>query len=240
MLDMLGGDSAGNPAAGGEEATGGDGGEPEPGDAGGDTGEETDPFDVLNVDDEPGDAGEDAGQKTEDDGEYVLELGDNFQGTDETRDMITSLAKENGISAEAASKFVSGVCDKLAEMVKNERNSSIKELREEWKSQFDSRIKETRHFINRMLKDGKISESTAKAMQSADAFRFANAVREMLGEKRSAGTRSAGARMSREAELKDIMENPENPHFRNLNNPSSPGYASSAAYFNKLAGAPIY
>lgn len=234
-----------------DEEGGGDSGSPEPvpadmtddaGKADAQDAAESDPFDIFNV--EGDEAGEDDGQENPEEGgegEYSLELGDNFQGTDETRGMITALAKECGLPADAASKFVSSVCDRLAESLKEERAESIKALRDEWKGKYDSRVKETRVFINRMMKDGKISESVARSMQSADAFRFANAVREMMGERRSAGTRTAsGSGMSRDEELKDIMENPNNQHFKNLSNPNSPGYRDSAAYFNKLAGARIY
>lgn len=172
--------------------------------------------------------------------EYVLELGESFNGTDETRSMIASHAKANGIAPDAAGAFVTQVCDSLLAAQREADKQALESLKGEWKGEFDGNMAATRRFIADAVKHGGISKEDAQALMNPHVFRLCNVLRGMVGEERTRGAGQAASAQSRQQEMDDIINNPDNPYHKDLFNPGSKGYKAAAEHFNRLAGIKIY
>lgn len=172
--------------------------------------------------------------------EYVLELGESFTGTDETRSMIASHAKANGIAPEAAGAFVTQVCDSLLASQREADKQALESLKNEWKGEFEGNMSATRRFIADAVKRGGMSKEDAQALMNPHVFRLCNVLRGMVGEERTRGAAQAAGVQSRQQEMDDIINNPDNPYHKDLFNPGSKGYKAAAEHFNRLAGIKIY
>lgn len=172
--------------------------------------------------------------------DYVLELGESFTGTDETRSMIATHAKANGIAPDAAGAFVTQVCDSLLAAQREADKAALDSLKGEWKGDFDGNMAATRRFIADAVKHGGISKEDAQALMNSHVFRLCNVLRGMVGEERTRGAGQAAGAQSRQQEMDDIINNPDNPYHKDLFNPGSKGYKAAAEHFNRLAGIKIY
>lgn len=172
--------------------------------------------------------------------EYVLELGESFTGTDETRSMIASHAKANGIAPDAAGAFVTQVCDSLLASQREADRQALESLKNEWKGEFEGNMAATRRFIADAVKRGGMSREDAQALMNPNVFRLCNVLRGMVGEERTRGAAQAASAQSRQQEMDDIINNPDNPYHKDLFNPGSKGYKAAAEHFNRLAGVKIY
>lgn len=172
--------------------------------------------------------------------DYVLELGESFTGTDETRSMIATHAKANGIAPDAAGAFVTQVCDSLLAAQKEADKAALDSLKGEWKGDFDGNMAATRRFIADAVKHGGISKEDAQALMNPHVFKLCNVLRGMVGEERTRGAGQAAGAQSRQQEMDDIINNPDNPYHKDLFNPGSKGYKAAAEHFNRLAGIKIY
>lgn len=198
---------------------------------------EANPFDFT-LEDTPDPAQPPAGGAPGD--EYVLELGESFNGTDETRSMIASHAKANGIAPDAAGAFVTQVCDSLLTAQREADKQALESLKSEWKGEFDGNMAATSRFIADAVKHGGISKEDAQALMNPHVFRLCNVLRGMVGEERTRGAGQAASAQSRQQEMDDIINNPDNPYHKDLFNPGSKGYKAAAEHFNRLAGVKIY
>ena len=77
-------------------------------------------------------------------------------------------------------------------------------------------------------------------MMNPHVFRLCNVLRGMVGEERTRGAAQAAGVQSRQQEMDDIINNPDNPYHKDLFNPGSKGYKAAAEHFNRLAGIKIY
>ena len=177
--------------------------------------------------------------KEEDGGEYTLDLGESFGGSDDVRSMITGHARELGLPADKAGAFVAAVCESLKAGAQEQRQSGYAELRKEWGRNFDANLQGTKRVLSDMLKAGVIKEDQVEEFKSPAVFRAMNYLRSRMGEQGTKGLRTGGD-TSRATELKDILENPDNAMNKILMNPMHPQYASTAKYVNGLAGMNLY
>lgn len=202
-------------------------------DGGAGSGADDDPFDFTKAEEQ------EQSQDEKDDGEYVLELGESFKGSDEVRGMITQHAKAAGLDAGAAGKFVAAVCESLAAGVREQRLAGFESLKKEWGRNFSENMAGTKVVLNELLKSGVIDAGQVEEFKSPAVFKTVNYLRSKLGEKGTAGmreTRDAG----RATELKDILENSDNAMNAILMNPMHPKYAATAEYVNGLAGMRLF
>lgn len=199
------------------------------------------PF-VFSADDggnELSDASETQAEQVSDEADYAPDFGADFDESDEMRAQVTRHAREAGIEASAAGRFVAALCSMFKQQEQAKAASDLEGLQRDWGGDFERNMAATKRFLGGMLRRGEISEADARELMSPAVFRFAHAVQARLGEGRVAGTNARDA-AGRKAELDDMLYNTENQYFKALANPRSPDYAAAAAHFNEVAGAKIY
>lgn len=198
--------------------------------------QEQNPFDFTA---EPEEESETAEPEAEEQGDYLLDFGDAFGGTDEVRDLITKQAREAGISAEAGSRFVAAVCRGLKEDAIAQGQAAYKALEEQWGSEFSKNMKGTKATLHSMLKEGVISENEVAGLMNPAVFKLVNHLRSRMGEGASVGTKHA-AKEDPATEYARIMNDTKCHEFQVLMNPSHPEYKSVAERVNKLVGRRLY
>lgn len=197
------------------------------------------PFDFSAADagDDDGGGGEPAAE--DDGGDYELDFGQSFGGSDEVRDMITGHARAAGISREAGSRFVASVCESLLQQHQAQTKSAYDALAEEWGADFDKNEAGCKRMLGQMLKAGVIQESDKAALLNPSVFRVINHIRQAMGERPALGTTKA-VQMDGRKEYERIMSDPKSPQFQILMNPQHPEYRQTAAYMNGLAGMKLH
>lgn len=200
------------------------------------------PFDFTEVEDsaggESGGESDDAGAG-EESGEYTLDFGSAFGGTDEVRNMITDHARAAGISAEAGSKFVAAVCQSLLAQQQERGAAAYEALEQEWGADFEKNIKGTKLALHQMMKAGVIREEDKAELMTPAVFRMVNHLRLSMGERPAVGTNKA-AQMDGRKEYERIMNDPKSKEFQILMNPQHPDYKQTASYMNSLAGIKLH
>lgn len=219
---------AGEESGGGEDAAGA---------------EEVNPFD-FSVEDDDGEGADGEGAEAEGEGEgggeeYVLDFGAAFGGSDEVRGMITRYARDAGITAEAGSRFISGVCEELRVGAQRAAVEGYKQLEEAWKGDFEVRMRGCKQVLRELVKGGVVSEEEGRGLLTPGVFKVVDALRSRVGEVGAVGTKAAATMSNKEAYSR-IMSDPKSEQFQILMNPSHPKYRETADYVNRLAGARIY
>lgn len=199
------------------------------------------PFDFS---EQPEGEAEDSGGGAEEaavdaEGEYVLDFGEAFGGTDEVRAMITARAKESGISAEAGSRFIAGVCEQLRADALRQAQEGYKALEDEWKGDFGVRMQRCKGVLHGLLKEGVVKQEDMAGLMNQAVFRIVDSLGARLGERGAVGTREAAA-VSARTKYDEIMGNPKSAEFQILMNPSHPKYRETADYVNRLAGSRVF
>ena len=188
---------------------------------------------------EAGDGEAGAEEAAEAEADYVLDFGEAFGGTDEVRAMITARAKEAGISAEAGSRFIAGVCEQLRADALRQAQAGYKALEDEWKGDFGVRMQRCKGVLHGLLKEGVVRQEDMPGLMNEAVFRLVDSLGARLGERGAVGTREAAAASAR-TKYEEIMGNPKSAEFQILMNPSHPKYRETADYVNRLAGSRVF
>lgn len=190
------------------------------------------PFDFTNIEPEPQ---EQQAPDVPNDTPYVLDMGTDYDGNQETTDMITQAAQKCGLDAGAAGQFVGQVCAGLKAAQDQAVKQANEALMKEWGSSYDSNMKGAGQFLAAMARQLGI-EDTQPLMNPA-VFRLAHAMRQMGGEKMAAGTTATDTRTSQQR-FDAIMADPSKQAI--LMNPMHPDYKRVAAEANACMPSPLF
>lgn len=170
-----------------------------------------------------------------DDAPYVLDMGSDYDGTDETTAMITNAARECGLEAAAAGQFIARVCAGL----KAGEAAAIKEatqaLMAEWGADYDAHMKGAGQFLATMAR--RLGIADTRSLMNPAVFRLAHAMRQMGGEKAAAGTTGSDTRTSQQR-FDALMSDPGTQAV--LMNPLHKDYARVAAEANSCLPSPLF
>lgn len=166
--------------------------------------------------------------------EYVLDLGNNSQVSEENVAKLTQLAKECGLDAAAASKFMQGLLEADRESISAHSAEALETLKGEWGAKFAGNMKACGNTLKTICDTAKLSGEEREFMKSPLGYRIAHAVNAMVGEGRM-GIGSAKPAMDAKAQLEDIQNNPANPLHKALLDPTRKEYAEAARVANDLS-----
>lgn len=193
------------------------------------------PFDFTQI----GQVADSASAEDGDSGDYSLDFGSAFTGSDEIRSMITGHAQQAGISAKAGSAFVGAVCHSLLEAQQKKGMADYESLEKEWGSAFESNLQNTKAVMGQLFSSGVIRQEDAPELMTPAVFRLVNHMRTKMGENPALGVNKPSTTDGR-AEYQRIMSNPKSAEFQILMNPQHPQYKETAARMNSLAGMTLH
>ena len=197
------------------------------------------PFDFTTVEDAEAEGGGKP-EAAEDGAEYKPDFGANFNEDDKTRAAVTQLARDAGLPADAAGKFVAGMCDMFKQQDMEKAKAEYDGLREDWGAKFEQNMVETGKYLKGMLMRGEIRAEDAGQLQNPAVYRLVQTMRSKLGEGKVAGASAQGTPTNSQTVLDDILNNPQNPMYKILANPRDPKYRETADQVNRMAGFRLY
>lgn len=203
----------------------GDGGTPEDGSGDSGDGDPQDDSWDLNKNPEPKkddttDKGDD-GKKGEGDdgkkGEFTLVLPDGYKPDEGTLKAATAAAKQFGIDPKSmglAMRAMDAASDKA---YKAELKADAARLRDDWGTNYDDNMAETRTFVANLEGAGILAPHMKAALNSPEGVRFLYGISQLMSEDKTMAGAAQNASSYNEAQ--DIMKNPSNPlHEKWVNN----------------------
>lgn len=222
-----GGKEGGTPPAdnGGDNGGADDNGGTEGGkDAGGD--DKPDDWNLNNTDpddkhDNEGKEGEDPDKQEGADGkksaEFALVLPEGYKPDEAELKSATAAAKQFGIDPKAMGLAMRAMDADAAAYHKQVTQEDADRLREDWGTNYEAYVKETRTFAKNLEESGLLPPHMKNALNSPEGVRFLHGLSSLMGEDKTMAGAAQAAVGNNDA--RDIMTNPDNPlHQRWLDN----------------------
>lgn len=209
---------------------------PEPGDNNPAPGEDEDTSFNLDADPPDDDNPKDPDkQETPDENQdYTVELPEDFQASDDFRNLITEQAKAAGLDGKAAGQYVTGVISAMQKAEAEAIAQSTKELKKEWGTSFNANMQQVKTFTAKIrAKTGLTAEDLAP-LQSPKGFKLLHALMTATGESAFVGNGTPGRSNAEEANA--MLTDPTHPDFAALDDPQHPRHMEANRKYNRLVG----
>lgn len=167
---------------------------------------------------------------------YVLDMGPDYDGAQDTTDMITQAAQKCGLQADSAGKFVAQVCAGLKAAQDQAFQQASESLMREWGSNYDNNMKSAGQFLATMARHLGIEDT--HVLMHPSVFRLAHAMRQMNGTKMAAGTSTATDTRTAQQKFDALIADPAKHSI--LMNPMHPDYKKVAAEANSYMPSPLF
>lgn len=211
-----------NPAAGeGEDANFNLDADPEPNPVPGDKTNPKDPAKEENPDDA---------------GEYAVELPEDFQASDDFRNLVTEQAKAAGLDGKAAGKYVSGVITALQKAEQEALAQSTKALKEEWGTNFNANMGAVKQFTAKLRAKSGLTAEDLAPLQSPKGFKLLHALMTATSEDAFIGSKTAALGRSNAEEANAMLTDPNHPDYAALDDPEHPRHMEANRKYNRLVG----
>lgn len=166
-------------------------------------------------------------------------LDPSLEVTDEMKAMMKEEAVAAQLNAGQAGTYMSKVLSKIAAKNKEAYRQQDAALREAWGADFQRKAGETSKFIGTVAHRSGWTPEMVNFVKSPMGFRMMNDIMKVTGEL-NAGAVGAGSRGSgqaraplteaeRKAQRMDMLQNPNNPYYKGLVDPSAPPDVRRAA-----------
>lgn len=177
--------------------------------------------------------------------EYKLDLDPNLAVDESFGKYLTAQAKENGLPAKEASKYINSAIAEVLNREKAAMHQDLLDLRKEWGADYGKRAKATYEFTTKVCDSLSISEQDARFLSSPAGYRLMYKLSKAFSEQSAVGANSASPSLNaeqRRAMANDMRSNPQNPYYKALNMPSVPDSERRIAFkkFNELYGRQVY
>lgn len=180
----------------------------------------------------PGDAKEEE-QKAEP--EYVFELPDDIQVTDEFKAILKDQAKDSGLDGKAAGKYVSSVIKAMEEAERSTIAKDTKSLREDWGKDFNANMDTVKTFAAKLRKDSGLTAEDMGPLQSPKGYRLLLTLKQMVGEDTFVDG-SADPVSDPQKEAQRMLTDPSHKYFKAIQDPTDPLFGEANKIYNELVG----
>lgn len=171
-----------------------------------------------------------------DDGKYDLELPEDFQASDDFRNLVTEQAKAAGLDGKAAGKYVSGVITALQKAEQEALAQSTKALKEEWGTNFNANMGAVKQFTAKLRAKAGLSAEDMAPLQSPKGFKLLHALMTSTGEDSFVGAKNAAPGRSNAEEAHAMLTDPNHPDYAALDDPTHPRHMEANRKYNRLVG----
>lgn len=175
-------------------------------------------------------------ENPDDGGEYVLELPEDFQASDDFKALATEQAKAAGLDGKAAGKYVSGVIAALQKAETEAIAQSTKELKEEWGTSFNANMGAVKQFTAKLRAKAGLSAEDMAPLQSPKGFKLLHALMSATGEDNFVGAKNAAPGRSNAEEAHAMLTDPNHPDYAALDDPTHPRHMEANRKYNRLVG----
>lgn len=182
----------------------------------------------------PGD-GKEEEQKAEP--EYVFELPDDIQVTDEFKAILKDQAKDSGLDGKAAGKYVSSVIKAMEEAERATVAKDTKLLREDWGKDFNANMDAVKTFAAKLRKDSGLTAEDMAPLQSPKGYRLLLTLKQMVGEDTFVDGTAAPV-TDPQQEARRMLTDPSHKYYNAIQDPTDPLFQEANRIYNKLVGYP--
>lgn len=169
-------------------------------------------------------------------GEYVLELPEDFQASDDFKTLATEQAKAAGLDGKAAGKYVSGVITALQKAEQEALAQSTKALKEEWGTSFNANMQQVKQFTAKLRAKSGLTAEDMAPLQSPKGFKLLHALMTATGEDSFVGAKNAAPGRSNAEEAHAMLTDPNHPDYAALDDPTHPRHMEANRKYNRLVG----
>lgn len=187
-------------------------------------------------DTEPGDGDKPQDENPDDGGEYVLELPEDFQASDDFKTLATEQAKAAGLDGKAAGQYVSGVIAALQKAETEAIAQSTKELKAEWGTNFNANMGAVKQFTAKLRTKAGLTAEDMAPLQSPKGFKLLHALMTATGEDTFVGAKNAAPGRSNAEEAHAMLTDPNHPDYAALDDPTHPRHMEANRKYNRLVG----
>lgn len=170
----------------------------------------------------------------EDEQPYTIEWPEGYEATPEFEAVAAEAAKGSGLDGKAAGLYTSRVLDALneAEMKNMERTDT--ELKEEWGSDYNARMKECKNFLSRHAKESGLTNEDIAVLQSPKGFKLLYSFMKATGE---SPAHMGKADASTTSWAHEAMNNPAHPDYKALHELNDPRHDEVTRRWYRAQGA---
>lgn len=175
-------------------------------------------------------------EKPDDGGEYVLDLPEDFQASDDFKALATEQAKAAGLDGKAAGKYVSGVIAALQKAETEAIAQSTKELKDEWGTSFNANMQQVKQFTAKIRAKAGLSAEDMAPLQSPKGFKLLHALMTATGEDSFVGAKNSAPGRSNAEEAHAMLTDSNHPDYAALDDPTHPRHMEANRKYNRLVG----
>lgn len=176
-------------------------------------------------------------EKKEPEKEYVLELPDDLEVTDEFRDILKEHAKDSGLDGKAAGQYVSGVIKAMEEAERTNITKGTRELREDWGKNFNANMDSVKSFAAKLRKKSGLAPEDLAPLQSPKGYRLLHALQQLVGEDTFVDGKAAPV-IDPQKEAQRMLTDPSHRYYKAIHDQTDPLFLEANHEYNRLVGYP--
>lgn len=169
--------------------------------------------------------------------EYVLELPDDLEVTDEFKDILKERARESGLDGKAAGKYVSGVIKAMEEAEQANITQGTKELREDWGKNFNANMDAVKTFAFKLREKSGLTPQDLAPLQSPKGYRLLHALQQLVGEDTFVDGKTAPV-IDPQKEAQRMLTDPSHRYYKAIHDQTDPLFLEANHEYNRLVGYP--
>lgn len=164
---------------------------------------------------------------------FAFPDGYEFGGNPIVQDVMASIATEMKMDGRQAGEYASKVWDAIQAKEQEAFRQDDLNLKSEWGSNYNVKIKETKAFLGRIAGRAGLSNQDLAALQSPKGFRLIHALMSQTGENSVAIGNTSEAEKSW---ADSVMRDPSHPDYKDFHDTRSPRYSELSMRYYKAQG----
>ena len=196
----------------------------------------------VNLDEveEKADGEEAAGEAKEEkeDEPFALEWPEGYEATPEFAAVATEAARGCGLTGKAAGAYTARVLDALQEAELRNVEQTDAELKAEWGSDYEPRMKACKGFLARHARRSGLTDADVAVLQSPKGFRLLNSFMEALGESQAHGLGTAVS-ADEKSWAASVMKDTKHPDYEAFRDADHPRHEEVARRWYRAQGASV-
>lgn len=198
----------------------------------------------FSLDKEPPPAGEETpgskqeekpgdGKEKEKEPEYVLELPDDLEITDDFKNILKDQAKGSGLDGKAAGKYVSGVIKAMEEAERVNMAKDTRQLREDWGANFNANMDSVKAFAFKLREKSGLTPEDMGPLQSAKGYKLLFAVKQLVEEDTFVGGKTEQIN-DPQKEAHRMLTDPTHKYYDAMRDQTNPLFLEANRIYNNL------
>lgn len=171
---------------------------------------------------------------SEEEQSYAIEWPEGYEATPEFEAVAAEAAKGSGLDGKAAGLYTSRVLDALNEAEVKNMERTDAELKEEWGSDYNTRMKECKSFLSRHAKESGLTNEDIAVLQSPKGFKLLYSFMKATGE---SPAHMGKADASTQSWAHEAMNNPAHPDYKALHEVNDPRHDEVTRRWYRAQGA---